>query len=72
MNKEISFFDLFDLKEIQNIQDSFAKATGVASIITDTEGHPITDPSNFCRLCIDIIRKTEKGLINCMKSDAQI
>jgi len=72
MNKGVSFFDLFDLKEIQNIQDSFAKATGVASIITDTEGLPITGPSNFCRLCIDIIRKTEKGLINCMKSDAQI
>lgn len=68
--KGIKFLDLFDLEEIQNLQDAFAKATGVASIITDTNGRPITKPSNFCRLCRDIIRKTEKGLQNCMYSDS--
>ncbi|MHC9544532.1 MAG: PocR ligand-binding domain-containing protein [Vulcanimicrobiota bacterium] len=62
--------DLFDLKEIQKIQDAFAEATGVASIITDPRGHPITTPSRFCRLCNDIIRKTEKGQANCYHSDA--
>ena len=66
----LKFQDLFDLEEIQKIQDAFAEATGVASVITDVEGHPITVPSNFCRLCKDIIRKTEKGLANCMRSDA--
>jgi PAS domain S-box-containing protein len=66
----LSFESLFDLDEIQKVQDAFAKATGVASIITDTEGRPITKPSNFCRLCRDIIRKTEKGLTNCRNSDA--
>lgn len=66
----IKFLDLFDIEEIQCLQDAFAKASGVASIITDTDGRPITKPSNFCRLCIDIIRKTEKGLSNCMHSDA--
>ncbi len=64
-----SFESLFDLEEIQEIQDSFAAATRVASIITDAKGRPITTPSNFCRLCRDIIRKTEKGLFNCMQSD---
>ena len=67
-----AFESLFDLNEIQEIQDSFAAATGVASIITDVRGRPITNPSNFCRLCRDIIRKTEKGLINCMQSDSII
>ncbi|PLX90159.1 MAG: hypothetical protein C0614_01260 [Desulfuromonas sp.] len=66
----IKFLDLFELEEIQSIQDAFAKATGVASIITDTNGRPITKPSNFCRLCRDVIRKTEKGLKNCMYSDS--
>ncbi len=66
----IKFQDLFDLEEIQIVQDAFAKATCVASIITDTDGRPITKPSNFCRLCRDIIRETEKGLNNCMYSDA--
>lgn len=66
------FTDLFDLAEIQRIQDAFSNATGVASIITQIDGTPITTPSNFCRLCIGIIRQTSKGLCNCMKSDAII
>ncbi|MCX6277289.1 MAG: PocR ligand-binding domain-containing protein [Bacteroidetes bacterium] len=67
---DIQFSDLFDLKDIQHIQDLFSNATGVASIITHPDGAPITHPSNFCRLCNDIIRKTEKGLANCYRSDA--
>lgn len=67
---DINFDDLFDLDEIQKVQDAFAEATGVASIITGTDGKPITRPSNFCHLCEHIIRKTDKGLTNCYKSDA--
>jgi PAS domain S-box-containing protein len=69
-NWSIDFEDLFNLSDIQRLQDEFAKATGVASIITYPDGTPITQPSSFCRLCIDIIRQTEKGLANCYKSDA--
>lgn len=69
---DLSFSDIIDLETLQKIQDSFAYATGVASLITDPEGNPITKPSNFCRLCKDIIRKTEKGLANCKRSDAAI
>lgn len=71
-NGKISFEDLFNIEEIQRIQNEFATAFGVASIITKPDGTPITSPSNFCRLCSDIIRKTEKGLENCFKSDALI
>ncbi|MBI9044061.1 MAG: PAS domain S-box protein [Anaerolineaceae bacterium] len=71
-DENIKFEDLFDLEDIQRIQDGFGKATGVASIITDIHGNPITRPSNFCRFCIDIVRNSEKGLINCMRSDAII
>jgi PAS domain S-box-containing protein len=70
--EEIAFDELFDLKEIQRIQDEFASATGVASIITQTDGTPITRPSNFTCLCNNIIRKTELGCANCFKSDAAI
>jgi PAS domain S-box-containing protein len=69
---DIRFTDLFDLDEIQAIQDAFAKATGVGSLITTPEGEPITKPSNFCTLCQDVIRKTPKGMANCMHSDAAI
>ncbi len=68
----IQFSDLFNLSEIQRIQDDFAQATGVASIITTPDGTPITNPSNFSRLCSEIIRKSEKGCANCLKSDAAI
>lgn len=69
---DINFGDLFNLDDFQHLQDLFSDACGVASIITHPDGTPITKPSNFCRLCSKVIRKTEKGLINCFKSDAII
>jgi len=68
----IAFDELFHIPDVQRLQDDFAKATGVASIITDLNGIPLTAPSNFTRLCNDIIRKTEKGSANCFKSDAAL
>ncbi len=69
---DIQFSDIFDLDEIQRLQDLFSDASSVASIITHPDGTPITKPSNFSKLCNDIIRKTEKGLANCYKSDTII
>jgi PAS domain S-box-containing protein len=70
--EKVTFEELFDLSTLQSIQDEFSAATGVASIITRIDGTPITAPSNFCRLCKDIIRCTETGLANCFHSDAVI
>ena len=64
--------DLFEIAELQRIQDVFARATGVASIITAPDGTPITRPSSFCRLCMEIIRNTPLGRKNCFKSDAEL
>jgi len=69
---EVAFTDLFDLDEIQAIQDTFSAATGLASLITEPDGTPITRPSNFCHLCMDLIRGTEVGRAHCLKSDALI
>ena len=71
LNK-IDFSDLFVLEDIQRLQDLFSDSMGVASIITDIKGVPITNPSNFSRLCNEIIRKTEIGCANCFKSDSEI
>lgn len=68
---DLQFKDLFDLKEIQRIQDAFSAATGVASLITDTEGNPITRPSNFTRVCC-MIRSKPEGLARCIQSDANL
>ncbi|MCP4543604.1 MAG: PAS domain S-box protein [Chloroflexi bacterium] len=67
----LGFDDLFNVDEIQALQDAFAEATGVASIITDPEGVPITEASNFCKMC-QMVRSTEQGQANCFKSDAEL
>ena len=69
---EIAFDELFNLAEVQRIQDEFSLATGVASIITDPSGEPLTEPSNFTDFCALHIRTTKRGLANCYKSDATI
>jgi PAS domain S-box-containing protein len=66
----LTFQDLFDLDEIQHLQDLLTSSLGVGSIITALDGQPLTRPSNFCQLCYGIIRKTEKGLARCMASNA--
>ena len=70
--EDILFEDLFNLDDIQRLQDEFARATGTASLITHPDGTPITKPGNFTHLCENIIRKTETGRINCQISDAAI
>lgn len=69
---DLEFEDMFRLEDIQKLQDEFAKAAGVATIIARPDGSPITKPGNFTRLCNDIIRKSPKGCQNCQKSDAAI
>jgi len=66
------FSELFNLEEIQRLQDLFADVNGVASIITLPNGTPITEPSKFTRFCSKIIRGTDKGCSNCYKSDQVI
>lgn len=68
----IAIADLFNIEALQDIQDAFASATNVASIITRPDGTPITAPSNFTRFCNDLIRNTPKGCANCYASDAAI
>ena len=68
----VRFEEIFCLDDIQRIQDAFAEAADVASLITDPEGRPLTRPSNFTVLCRDIIRQTAIGRRNCLRSDAHM
>ncbi len=69
---EIGFEDMFNLADIQQLQDLYAQAFGVAALMTRPDGTPITQPSNFTPLCGEIIRQTSKGFENCSRSDALI
>jgi PAS domain S-box-containing protein len=69
LNKtDIEFRDIFDIEDLQRMQDLFSDATGVASIITLPDGSPLTQPSNFCGFC-NLVRITDKGFENCLRSD---
>lgn len=68
----ITFEELFNLEDIQRLQDDFARATGVGAIMVCPNGTPITAPSNSKHLCRDLVRKTEKGDANCRRSHAGI
>ncbi|MGD9161783.1 MAG: PAS domain S-box protein, partial [Desulfobacteraceae bacterium] len=70
--ESIAFEDLFNLSDIQHLQDLYAEAFGVAALITHPDGTPITEQSNFTVLCGEIIRKTPKGIKNCNYSDAMV
>lgn len=71
IDKGNTFTDLFDMDEIQLLQDTFSDVTGIASVITDPAGKPLTQFSNFSSLC-HLIRSTDKGLEDCLRSDAAI
>lgn len=45
-SRDISISDLFQVEEIQRVQDAFAQASNVASIITAPDGRPLTCASN--------------------------
>mgnify|MGYP006284144131 CR=1 FL=1 len=69
INKDIHFLDFLDIKRLENILQSFTNVTGVASIITNIRGQPITKEFNFSSLCSNYCRSTEEGRYRCYKSD---
>lgn len=61
--------DVVDVEIMQEIQDKFADATGMAAVIVDYQGKPVTRYSNFTHFC-QCIRSTQKGKDGCERSDA--
>jgi len=71
MEKSFSLDELIDLEELQPIQDSFARAVGISSVIFSPEGEPLTrftNPTGFCSL----IQSTKKGKERCFRSFMQM
>lgn len=62
--------DVIDIEALQKIQDSFARATDVACLIVDSDGQPLTKPSNFNEVC-RLVKQTEKGSRRCELSDRE-
>lgn len=60
--------EIVNVSRLQEVVDKFAKATGVAAIVADTDGVAITKPSNFSRFC-NLVRSTAEGRKGCYRSD---
>ena len=60
--------DLFNIQKMQEVQDAFSKATGVASLIIDVAGKPITKASNYCNVC-EFLCSVKGGAEKCIRSD---
>ncbi|MEN6624246.1 MAG: PAS domain S-box protein, partial [Smithella sp.] len=69
--QNIDFEDLFNLSDLQRLQDMLADSWGVAVLLTRPDGTPITQPSNFTYFC-EFIRNSEIGRRNCQISDAEL
>ena len=67
-SRSFALTDLIDADDLQQLQDSFAAATGLASIIVDEGGQCITRPSNFCEVC-RLVNESEKGRRKCSLSN---
>ena len=61
--------DFMDLNKLQQIQDIFSTATGLAAIAVDDKGEYITEGSNFTEFCMKYTRGSELGSKKCKKSD---
>lgn len=67
----MEILDIVSLEELQEMQDTFALATGMAAITVDMKGAFITRPSNFSDFCMKYTRKSELGAKRCERCDAE-
>lgn len=63
--------DLIDVQTLQEIQDGFSNATGMAALTTDENGVAVTQGSNFTDFCMELTRKSRLGCQRCEKCDKQ-
>lgn len=66
---QVHLSELLDIESVQVIQDSFSKMTGMASVLTDENGTPITKGSNFTPFCYELTRHSAIGKARCEKCD---
>jgi ligand-binding sensor protein len=73
MEKKLSYTveDLIDLHVLQQFQDSFAKALGMASVSVDNVKGTITEPSNFTDFCMKYTRGSTEGNKRCIACDIE-
>jgi PAS domain S-box-containing protein len=69
--QEIELLDVFELNQLQRLQNAFSFATGISSLITNTQGVPVTKMSFSNKICARV-RSTPKGQKMCMESSMHL
>jgi two-component system, cell cycle sensor histidine kinase and response regulator CckA len=67
----LTFSDLVNLHEIQEMQNQLAYSAGVGSVIIDTQGNNLTKPSNISSFS-QMIGRTKKGYTDCLSQDLEL
>ena len=62
--------DLIEIDILQKMQESFSSMTGVASMITNPEGKPVTRQTHFCKFCSELTRNSKLGGKLCEKCES--
>ena len=60
-----------DMAQLQQLQDTFSDATGLAAIIVGTDGKYLSQPSNFTDFCTRYTRGSTEGAKRCEKCDKE-
>ena len=68
---DLSLHDILGVDTLQRLQDAFANAFNMPSIIYGPNGKPFTKPSCFTSFC-KLVRSTEKGSANCEAFDGEL
>ncbi len=63
--------EFLDISKLQELQDHFAKTTGLAAIAIDNEGKYLTKASNFTEFCSKYTRGNREGLSKCVECDKE-
>ncbi len=66
---DVRLTDLIDVGTLQEIQDGFAKLTGMAALTTDENGNAVTKGSNFTDFCMNYTRRSPTGCSRCEECD---
>lgn len=60
--------EIVNTQILQEIQDKFSETTGIAAVVVDADGKPVTKPSKFTDFC-SYVRSFPEGLARCMICD---
>lgn len=63
--------EFLDISKLQEIQDAFSDATGLAAIAVDNKGEYLTEGSNFTDFCMKYTRGSVEGSRRCIKCDTE-